>query len=199
MVVGSVLLFSYYWAYHQSKDYLFNEVASVPNAKVAVLLGTSKNLSNGHKNLYFEYRMDAAKRLFEAKKVEYILVSGDNRKANYNEPQAMFDALTKRGIPADRIVLDYAGFRTLDSMVRAQKVFGQNKFVVISQNFHNQRAVCIARHFNVEAYGLNAQDVSHRAGFKTRVREVLARFKMMLDLYLLNTQPHFLGDPEPIG
>lgn len=179
--------------------YVKNRLAELPVQKVGVLLGTSQFLSNGHKNMYFEFRMNAAAELYNAGKVQYILVSGDNRKRNYNEPVAMQAALMKRGVPEDRIVLDYAGFRTLDSMVRAREVFGQSSFVVISQKFHNERAVFIARQKGIDAYGYNARDVQVSAGFKTRVREVLARTKMMLDLYILRTQPHFLGKEVKIG
>lgn len=167
--------------------------------KVALLLGTSSHLINGNKNRYFEYRMDAAAELFHQHKVEYILVSGDNRQKNYNEPIAMQKALKSRGVPEENIVLDYAGFRTFDSMIRAKEVFGQSEFVVVSQKFHNERAVYIARHSSIDAYGYNARDVEASAGLKTRLREVLARVKMMLDLYVLNTEPHFLGEKIIIG
>ncbi len=183
----------------KTQYYLKNTVEEVEPARVAVLLGTSQFLSNGQKNLYFEYRMNAAAELYESGKVQYILVSGDNRKKNYNEPVAMQNALIERGVPEDRIVLDYAGFRTLDSMVRARAVFGQSKFVVVSQKFHNERAVFIARSKGIEAFGYNARDVHVKAGFKTRVREVFARTKMMLDLYILRTEPHFLGEEVKIG
>ena len=122
-------------------------------------------------------------------------MSGDNRKKEYNEPRAMRDALIKKGISEDHIILDYAGFRTFDSMIRAEKVFGQDSFIVISQPFHNERAVFIARKSGIEAYGFNARDVDVAAGFKTKLREVGARVKMILDIYVLHTEPKFLGDP----
>ncbi len=183
----------------KARPFLTDDINEVKSKQVAVLLGTSRYLSNGNKNLYFEYRMDAAARLYDSGKVKYILVSGDNRQKNYNEPVAMKEALVKRGVPEDRIVLDYAGFRTLDSMVRAREVFDQNSFIVVSQKFHNERAVYIAHHKGIDAIGYNARDVEVAAGLKTRMREVLARTKMMLDLYLLRTQPHFLGEKVKIG
>ncbi len=183
----------------KAEPYITDSLEEVKPAKVAVLLGTSQFLSNGQKNQYFEFRMNAAAELYNSGKVKYILVSGDNRQRNYNEPVAMQSALMKRGIPVENIVLDYAGFRTLDSMVRAREVFGQRGFVVVSQKFHNERAVFIAHKKGIEAYGYNARDVEVRAGFKTRIREVLARTKMMLDLYVLRTQPHFLGEEVKIG
>lgn len=179
--------------------YLSSDLSKLPHTKVAVLLGTSRYLSDGSKNLYFEYRMDAAAELYKSGKVEYILVSGDNRQENYNEPRAMLKALIERGVPENHVVMDYAGFRTLDSMVRAKEVFDQDSFIVVSQRFHNERAIYIALHKGIKAYGYNARDVDVAAGFMTRLREVLARTKMMLDLYVLRTQPHFLGEKVKIG
>lgn len=194
-----VLSYSYFAVERYSSHFVFDDLNNLPKTKVAVLLGTSSNLVNGGKNQYFEHRMDAATQLYEARVVEYILVSGDNRQPNYNEPVAMQAALIKRGVPQEKIILDYAGFRTLDSMVRAKTVFGQSKFIVVSQRFHNERAIYIARHRGIEAIGYNAHDVRLSGGFKTQVREILARFKMMLDLYVLKTEPHFLGDKIVIG
>ncbi|AEV33775.1 uncharacterized membrane protein [Owenweeksia hongkongensis DSM 17368] len=196
---GVALIGSYFAVERYSSPLVFDDLEKLPNTKVAVLLGTSSNLVNGGKNQYFENRMNAAAELYKSGKVEYLLVSGDNRQRNYNEPVAMQAALIKRSVPQDKIVLDYAGFRTLDSMVRAKAVFGQSKFIVISQRFHNERAVYIANHCGIDAVGFNAADVEISAGLKTQLREVLARFKMMLDLYLLKTEPHFLGDKIVIG
>lgn len=182
-----------------AEDYIYRDVQKLPVCKVGVVLGTSSRLKGGSRNTYFEQRMNAAYKLLESNKVSYLLVSGDNRTLDYNEPQAMYDALVKRGVPKEKIIFDYAGFRTLDSMVRAKKVFGQQRFIVISQRFHNERAVYIARHFQIEAYAYDARDVETSAGFRTRLREMLARVKMILDLYILNTQPHFLGEEISIG
>lgn len=193
-LVGGYFLVSF-----KSDEAVFSKIDEVPPAKVAVLLGTSRYLSNGKQNLYFKYRMDAATELFRKGKVEYILVSGDNSERSYNEPRAMRQALIERGIPPERIVLDFAGFRTLDSMVRAREVFGQQNFIVVSQEFHNERAVFIARAKGIDAVGFNARDVEVSAGLRTRLREVFARGKMLLDLYVLNTQPKFLGEEVKIG
>ncbi len=190
---------AYFWISARAAPHLYNDADKVPGATVGVLLGTSRYLSGGRENLYFKYRIDAVEELFRKRKISYILVSGDNSEKSYNEPQAMFQALVARGIPKENIELDYAGFRTLDSMVRARKVFGQKRFVVISQKFHNERAVFIARANDIEAVGFNARDVKVNFGFKTRLREVLARGKMILDLYIFNTQPRFLGEKVEIG
>lgn len=181
-----------------SKEKLYSEVTEVPKNKVGLLLGTSKYLSTGQVNLYYKYRIEAAAELFHNNKIEYILVSGDNSTKRYNEPKKIKKDLIKKGIPEDKIVLDYAGFRTLDSVVRADKVFGENSFTVISQKFHNERAVFLASHFNSKAIGFNAKEVGTRYGFKVQVREYFARVKVFLDI-IFNVKPKFLGDKIEIG
>lgn len=176
-----------------SDDYVFSNVEDVPKTKVGLVLGTVKSLKNGNPNLYFSYRIDAAQKLHESGKVRHFLVSGDNGVKGYNEPQDMKDALVERGIPASAITLDYAGFDTYDSMIRAKEVFGQPSFVVISQEFQNERAVYIARRFGIEAYGFNAKDVNHYGGFRTKVREVFARVKAYFEV-LVEVKPTFLGE-----
>lgn len=176
-----------------TKMYVFDNISEVPEQKTGVLLGTSKLLKNGNDNQYFTNRIEAAVQLFEQGKIQYIIVSGDNSSKEYNEPKDMKDALMKRGIPEDRIILDYAGFRTFDSVIRAKEIFGQTKYVIISQKFHNQRAVYIARKNGIEAYGYNAEDVKSYGGFKTKVREVLARNKVFID-QMIGQKPKYLGE-----
>lgn len=173
--------------------YLYEQLSEVPHRHAALLLGTSSNFRDGRPNLYFRYRINAADALLRAGKVDKILVSGDNRHASYNEPQMMRRALLARGIPDSLIVLDYAGFRTLDSVVRAREVFGQASYIVVSQRFHNERAVYIAGHHGIDAIGFNASDVHSLAGFRTRLRELLARVKVFVDL-ATHRGPHFLGE-----
>lgn len=166
----------------ETKKLLYSDITAVPTHKVGLLLGTNPYLKNGNPNKYFTYRIEAAVALYEAGKIQYILVSGDNHKLGYNEPEEMKQALISKGVPEDRIVLDYAGFRTLDSVVRAKEVFGNEQFVIISQQFHNERALFLALHNGIKAVGFNAQDVTAYYGFKTRLREYLARTKLFLDL-----------------
>ena len=177
-----------------SDKLLYSYLLEVPNNKVGVLLGTSKYLANGEENLYFTYRMEAAEKLCFSNKVPVILVGGDNATMHYNEPIAIKNKLVKRGIPEDKIILDYAGFRTFDSMIRAKKVFGLESFTVISQPFHNERAVFIARKKGIHAIVYNAQDVNYKNGFKKQLREKFAHVKLLLDIYILNTKPNFLGE-----
>lgn len=175
-----------------------NDTSDLPKTNVAIVLGTSPRLISGEENLYFKYRIEAAVELYEQGIIKHILVSGDNRTLQYNEPIQMQKALLRKGIPEEDIVLDFAGLRTLDSMVRAKKVFQQDTIIVISQQFHNERATYIARHSDLYAVGYNAKDVPKGFGFLTRVREMLARTKMMLDLYVLGTEPRHLGELETI-
>lgn len=158
------------------------------------MLGTSRLLANGTKNLYFSYRMEAAEKLFKSGKVKYLILSGDNRLNDYNEPKEMRKQLLKSGIPDSCIILDYAGLRTFDSMIRCKQIFGQDSVVVVSQEFHNQRAVYIAKHIGLVAFGYNAQEVTTQNALKIKFREFFSRIKCVLDLYILNTQAKHLGD-----
>lgn len=183
---------------NSTENYVFNDLEKVPARKVGLVLGTSKYITTGQQNLYYRYRIDAAVRLYQAGKIKYLLLSGDNATTAYNEPATMKADLVKRGVPAANIYLDYAGFRTLDSMVRCRDVFKEDAIITISQKFHNQRAVYIGRKKGLDAIGFNAKDVSTAYGFKTQVREKLARVKMMLDL-LFDVQPKFGGPAVLIG
>jgi len=156
-------------------------------------LGTSKTLKDGRLNYYFKYRVDAAVELYKNGKIEYILVSGDNGNKAYDEPSDFKNELIKRGIPADKIFLDYAGFRTWDSVIRAKEIFGQDSLTIISQKFHNERAICMAENKGVTAVGFNAQDVRDNYGIKTKIREAFARVKVFVDI-IFDTQPKFLGE-----
>lgn len=180
-----------------SAPHLHDHVSGVPLNRVAVLLGTSARARGGGANLYFTHRIAATVELLKAGRVQHVLISGDNRHASYNEPMDMRRALMAAGVDSTRITLDFAGFRTLDSMVRARDVFGQPGFVVVSQRFHNERAVFLARRMGIAAVGYNAPDVPANYGRLTLLREKLARVKLHLDLWL-GVGPHFPGPPEPI-
>jgi SanA protein len=178
------------WA---SRGQLFTDVTSLPKAKVGLLFGTTDRV-DGRENLYFRYRIDAAEKVWKAGKLETIIVSGDNRETYYNEPRKMKAALIARGVPGDRIVCDYAGLRTLDSVVRAKEIFGADPVMFISQRFQNERAIYLAEAHGIGVFGFNAEDIRGRGGLKTKVREVAARIQMWLDVHFLNTRPRFLGD-----
>jgi len=170
----------------------YNTIEDIPHNKVGLLLGTSKYSTTGQINLFYQYRIDAAVSLFTQQKIEYILISGDNGLIEYNEPRTIRNDLIKAGIPSDCIVLDYAGFRTWDSIIRAKKVFGETKFTVISQQFQNERAIFIGARNQMDIIGFNAQDVSKSYGAKTQFREKFARINLIFDI-IINKQPKYLG------
>lgn len=172
----------------------YDNVEDIPHNHVGLLLGTNATTPRGTHNFYYTHRINAAAELFHAGKVDIILVSGDNHSKLYDEPTMMRDSLVLHGVPADHIVLDYAGFRTLDSVVRAKEVFGQSSFTIISQDFHNARALVQARHYGINAIAYNAHDVALRWPWvKVQCRERLARVKLYLDLFT-GKQPKFLGE-----
>ncbi|HKK66277.1 MAG TPA: ElyC/SanA/YdcF family protein [Clostridia bacterium] len=198
--IGIVLLILYsnYYIISGTSDHIYRSVDSVPRNRVGLVLGTSRYLRSGGSNPYFRYRIDAAIKLYNADKIEYILVSGDNSLKSYNEPKLMREALEERGVPGNRIFADYAGFRTLDSVVRSKEVFGQETLTIITQEFHGGRAVFIGRHKGIDAVAYAAGSVPTEFGFKVLVREVFARVKAVLDIYIFHTQPRFLGEAEII-
>ena len=202
MIFLGISVLFVWWANHkietETKNFVSYDIQKLPNEKVGLLLGTSKILKSGWKNLYFFNRIDAAEQLYKSGKIKYILISGDNSTKDYSEPEDMQAELLKRGIPADKIVLDFAGFRTLDSVVRAKEIFGQNSFIIISQKFHNERAVFLVQHYGIKAYGFNAKDVNKYFGFKTKVREYFARAKVFVD-FLLGVEPKFGGEKVEIS
>ena len=193
LLIGAVVAYANFTAVWASRGRLFTEVSQLPTAKVGLVFGTTDRV-NGRENLYFRYRIDAAVRVWKSGKLETLIVSGDNRSRYYNEPEKMKQALIERGIPGDRIVCDFAGLRTLDSVVRAKEVFGAVSILFISQRFQNERAIYLAKANGIKAYGFNAQDVATQAGLKTQIREVGARVKMWLDVNFLNTRPSHLGE-----
>jgi len=176
-----------------AKGKTFNDPAVIPKNKVGLVLGTSRMLVEGGVNPYYAHRINATIKLYKAGKIEYVLVSGDNGSIYYNEPTTIKKDLVKRGIPGEKIFLDYAGFRTLDSMVRAKFIFGLDSVTVISQQFHNERAIYLAEKKGLMAIGFNAKGISGKQGIKVQFREYFARVKVFIDL-LLNTQPRFYGE-----
>lgn len=195
LFVAAILIYANWKIPHDTTPFIYNEIDVIPEQKVALVLGTAKNLGNGRPNPYFVKRINAAKELYDAGKVKAFVMSGDNSRKDYNEPQDMKDALIAHGVPDSIIYLDYAGFRTLDSVVRMKEIFGQDSFIVVSQKFHNERAIFLAQYFGLTAYGYNAKDVvSGRVSTKTKVREKFARVKVFVDI-IIGKEPKFLGEP----
>ena len=188
-----LIVVSNYWIISSTKTQLYSDIETIPVRKVGLVLGASKKTIRATNNLYFTYRIQAAYELFKAGKVQFLLLSGDNHVKGYDEPSDMREALIALGVPDSCIVLDYAGFRTLDSVVRCNEVFGEDSVTIVSQEFHNQRALFIANKNGINAIGFNAKEVGKNYSFKTRVREYFARVKCVLDIYVLYTSPKFLG------
>ena len=173
---------------------LYMSVDSIPYNKTALLLGTNPLNKWGRPNSYFTNRIKTASELYRAGKVGYIIASGDNHTKEYDEPTAMRDSLVAHGVPEERIILDFAGFRTLDSVVRAKEVFGCDSLTIISQADHNERALYLAKVNGIESVAVAAPLSAGRwVRIRLTLREWLARDKMMLDIWF-GKQPHFLGE-----
>jgi SanA protein len=175
-----------------AKNKTFSDASLIEKNKVGLVLGTVKVLKNGRINLYFKYRIEATLALYRKGKIDFVLVSGDYGDKDYDEPTDFKNELIKNGIPADKIFLDYAGFRTLDAVIRAKVIFGQGRITIISQKFHNEHAIYLAEKNGIIAQGFNAKDVKWKYGLKTHFREYFARTKVFLDI-LFNVQPKYLG------
>ena len=172
---------------YNARGKAFSEIDSIKYNKVGLLLGTTPQARlTKVTNYFFIYRIDAAEQLYKAGKIEKILISGDeNSLDGINEPECMRDSLVARGVPASAIILDGKGYRTICSVVNANKVYGLKSFTIISQKFHNERAIYQAEHLgldveNIQAY--NAKDPKSRRAYLTTIREYFARVKMFLDL-----------------
>jgi SanA protein len=187
------------WIITSTESQIYSDINKIPFRKTGLVLGASRKTTRGTDNLYFKYRIQAAYDLFTNHKIKYLILSGDNHTKGYDEPTDMRDALIEKGIPDTCLFLDYAGFRTFDSMVRSKEVFCEDSITVISQEFHNQRAIFIANKNKINAIGFNAKEVNNNYSFKTRAREILAKVKCVLDIYILYTTPKFLGEKIKIG
>ncbi|MBS1623713.1 MAG: YdcF family protein [Bacteroidetes bacterium] len=181
-----------------AKGRLYTDTASLPYRRSGLLLGTAKYINGTHLNPYYYYRIEAAAALLKSGKISYLIISGDNSRKDYDEPSDMRADLIARGADSTHIYLDYAGFRTFDSMRRAREVFGQDSVTVISQLFHDERALYIAQREGIDAIGYCARDISVRAGIRTQLRERFARVKVFVD-YIIGQEPKFLGKKIVVG
>lgn len=184
------------WISWKTAPYIYENLNDLPASEVGMVLGTAKYYRGGQINQYYKYRIQGAVNAYNSGKVKYLLLSGDNSNLSYNEPNTMRKDLVNAGIPASKIFLDFAGFRTLDSVVRTRKVFDTNGFTIITQRFHCERALYIAMHKGIEAqcYAVS----SPKNMFSVRAREVAARLAALTDLYILKKEPRFLGPQEQI-
>ena len=164
------------------------------NFDVAVVLGTAKFLKNKKENLFYRKRIQKAVELYMNGMIKYIVVSGDNSSKGYDEPTLMKNDLIKNGVPRSKIYCDYAGFSTVDSMLRMKLIFRESRFVVVSQRFHIERAVYIARRNGLDVYGKSADDVPLWYAPYNNYREKLARVKAVFEV-ITGRGPFFGGEP----
>ncbi len=199
IIIGLILLSALAldrWISWKTAPYVYDEIQDLPSRQVGVVLGTAKYYRTGVINQYYRYRIQGALNAYNSGKVDYLLLSGDNAQQNYNEPVTMRRDLIAAGVnPAD-IVLDYAGFRTLDSIVRTRKVFDTNDFIIITQRFHCERALFIALHMGIQAQCYAVP--SPKNMLTVRLREFGARLGALADLYIFKREPRFLGPLVPI-
>ena len=200
LVTGMVLVAIDMYISKQAEKNLYQNTIKIPAKKAALVLGTAKYMVGGGKNYFYTYRIRAAVKLFKAGKVKAIVVSGDHSTKYYNETGKMQQDLIKAGIPSQYIALDPLGVRTLDSLVRAEAIFDLKDYIIVSQRFHLERALFIAKAKGQKVIGFMAKDISGTAAaYRMKVREYLARAKAFLDVYILHTTLKFDGKKEKVN
>ncbi|MEW2623550.1 ElyC/SanA/YdcF family protein [Streptomyces sp. NPDC048106] len=177
------------WLFTSTADRL-RTVADAPPAPVAVVFGAG--LWNGEPSPYLAHRLDATAKLYRDGRIRAVLVTGDNSRKDYDEPDAMRAYLTRHGVPGQKIVRDYAGFDTWDSCVRAKKIFGVDRAVLVSQGFHIRRAVALCEAAGVDSYGVGVDEPHDATWYYGGTREVFAAGKALLDT-VFHPAPTFLG------
>lgn len=175
------------------EDRVYTDITQLPKREYAVVLGTAKFYPSGNPNLYYRYRLDAARLLYQSRKADYFLMSGDNQTPYYNEPKVMTADFRKLGVPSVAIKQDYAGYNTLDSILRADKVFKLKPFTIVSQRFHCERALVIAKFHHIDAVCYVAKYPEQH--YKVRIREFIARTGMVVSL-LLGTEATTLAESK---
>jgi SanA protein len=196
LLIAGDLLWAFVWFPRQSADRIYEEAALPVTQAPVLILGAAVN-ADREPTLVLEARLETALRLYQSGKVSWFLVSGDNRAANYNEPMAMHRWLVKQGVPLTRIVSDFAGRRTHDSLKRARSIFGMHRLVVVTSDFHLPRALFIAQHLGMEAWGVPASTEEHTWSKRLSfwAREYLARHLAYLDVWF--PPDTLLGPREP--
>lgn len=199
LIAGSMAILTLLWSGAAirlaARGKTYNSVQSIPHRRVGLVLGCCPYLNVRRPNPFYQNRIAAAVALYEAKKVDFLLLSGNGAVKDESETRAMQQSLLYAGIPVDRIYLDDAGYRTLDSLVRAKEVFGQTEITLISQEFHNQRALFLAKHIGLDAIGFNADTVDWMYNIQTQCREQLARVKAVLEVFVFGILPQRLESP----
>ncbi len=200
LILGGFIFATNHACLNAAQGRIFRSTGTIPKMDVGLLLGCTKYNRSGSPNLHFNQRIDAAVALFRAGKIRHLLVSGDNHHWSYNEPADMRDALVAADVPTNAITCDYAGFRTLDSVVRAKEVFGLTRFTIISEAYHCPRALWIARRHGLDAVAFAAPNVSRVVwSLRASARETIARTWCALDLFVFNRAPKFLGPRQTLA
>lgn len=186
------------WMTRAERPYIYQNISTVPANDVALVLGTGPFTAKGHPNLHFTVRVNAAAKLYKSGKTKHLLLSGDNHIRGYDEPTEMKNALLKLGVPDAAMTLDYAGLRTLDSMERARKIFGQTNLTLITEEFHAARSIFLARHFGIHAVVCCAEQLPPEWNYTVDIRETIARVLAVFDVYVWHRGARHLGDPIAI-
>lgn len=187
------------WIVLSTEDRVFSDTEKLPDHRIGLVLGTSHRVEGGGPNPYFQNRIRTAAELYRLGKIDHFILSGDNSTQYYNEPIEMKKALIKEGVPGSAVTLDYAGLRTLDSIVRSKAIFGQTRITIITQSFHSYRALFISEYYDIDAVAMVANDAGFEGTLRLVLREYLARTIAVLDLYVFKTEPRFLGKKENIN
>lgn len=189
-VVGANL-----WIIGTARGSVFHDISSVPANDVALVLGTGPFTAKANTNLHFVVRVEAAAKLYKSGKAKHLLLSGDNHIRGYDEPTEMKKALLNLSVPESAMTLDYAGLRTLDSMERARKIFGQTNLTLVTEEFHSARSLFLARHFGIHAVVFCAEELPADWNYTVNIREVAARVVAVLDVYVWHRGARHLGEP----
>ncbi|WP_251976850.1 SanA/YdcF family protein [Salinicola avicenniae] len=197
LVIIGVLVINL-WVLIKTQGRIEHEVPLCRRAPVGLVFGTAQWLREGGANPYYQARVETAAELIRLRRIQHLLLSGDNRTRYYNEPISMWRSLRHRNVDDARMTLDYAGFSTFDSVVRAREVFGAERLMLISQSWHLPRALFIADALGIEATGCAVPEGRAEGEWRLRLREWLARAATFGDLYLWRREPYFLGPLEPI-
>lgn len=185
------ILISNVWVISSTQGQVFDTMEQLPANRVGLVLGTTNKLKSGEDNPYFTGRIKAAAELYHRGKIKKIILSGDNRSRYYNEPLRMKNAMLNENVPEKDIILDNAGLRTLDSVIRCKEIFGNDSVTIITQRFHTYRALFISDYYTIKAVALAASDVPFPKSMPTTIREIMARPLAVIDLYILKKSPEY--------
>jgi len=192
------ILISNVWVISSTQGQVFETMEQLPANRVGLVLGTTNKLKSGEDNPYFTGRIKAAAELYHSGKIKKIILSGDNRSRYYNEPLRMKNALLDENVPGKDIILDNAGLRTLDSVIRCKEIFGNDSVTIITQRFHTYRALFISDYYTIKAVAIAASDVPFPKSMPTTIREIMARPLAVIDLYILKRSPEYAVIQEEI-